>query len=98
MRKRNAGLTEVEYKNLTTMDEQQIEDVRAELSRRNHMRTAHARMSAFATTATTAYESALKEADSLGLAQHPIIDDLRRAILDGKRILARSAELGRRIP
>lgn len=61
------------------------------------MRMRAARLSAFATSAVTAYESALAEAEALGI-QHPVIEELRAVILNGRRILAKSAELSKRIP
>ena len=46
------------------------------------MRNHAARMSAFATTAVSAYESAIAEGEALGIP-HPVLEDLRAALING---------------
>lgn len=61
------------------------------------MRNHSAKLNAYVATGLGAYEDALREAESLGF-HHPVIDELRDALLNGRRILAKSAELAKRIP
>lgn len=63
----------------------------------HRLTTRVARASAHIESANTAYSAALSELEGAGIS-HPIIDQLRAAVLDGKKLLARSADLVRRLP
>lgn len=51
----------------------------------------------YATLGLKAYKKALVCAETLGIS-HPVIEELRAVLKDGRRILARSADLAKRIP